>query len=44
MFVILYSFAELVLQPYSKSKLEFESNLSKILSVNCKCIRGPTTT
>jgi len=28
----------------SKSKLELESNLSKILSVNCKFIRNSTLT
>jgi len=27
-----------LLQPYSKSKLELESNLSEILPVNCKLI------
>jgi len=30
-------------RPYSKSKLEFESKSSEILSVNCKLIRGSTT-
>jgi len=32
------------LWPYSKSKLELESNLSEILSVNYKFIRGSSPT
>jgi len=32
------------LWPYSKRKLEFESNSSEILQVNCKFIRDSTLT
>jgi len=34
----------LCIQPYSKSKLELESNLGEILPVNCKFIRCSTST
>jgi len=33
-----------IYQPYSKSKLELESNLSEILSVNCKFVCWSTPT
>jgi len=40
LFTIHYRFK----QPYSESKLELESNLGKILPVNCKFIRCSTST
>jgi len=39
-FISKQCFNRRVLQPYSKSKLELESNLSEILPVICKFISG----